>query len=99
MLASSLALVFAAAAFIVYDIVAFRTAVVRRLSTVAEIVASNSASPLLFQDGDAAAATLSALQAEGHVRAAAIYDAQGRLFARYSAPGSLASPPAPLTDS
>ena len=46
MLASSLALVFAAAAFIVYDILAFRSAVVQRLSTEAEIVASNSASPV-----------------------------------------------------
>jgi signal transduction histidine kinase/ActR/RegA family two-component response regulator len=98
MLASSLALVFAAAAFIVYDIVAFRTAVVRRLSTVAEILASNSASPLLFQDGESAATTLSALRAEEHVRAAAIYDAHGRLFARYAPPGSAAPPPALLAD-
>src|SRR5262249_38641844 len=98
MLASSLALLFAAAAFIVYDIVAFRSAVVRRLSTEAEILASNVASPLLFHDAEAAAGTLSALQAEEHVRAAAIYDAQGRVFARYAPAGSPAPAPSPLAE-
>ena len=98
MLASSLALVFAAAAFIVYDVVAFRSAVVRRLATEAEIIASNSASTLLFQDPEAAAATLAGLEAESHVRAAAIYDAQGRLFAQYAPPGSPVPPPPRLSD-
>jgi PAS domain S-box-containing protein len=98
MLASSLALIFAAAAFIVYDILAFRSAVVQRLSTEAEIVASNSASPLLFEDPAAARSTLSGLEAESHVRAAAIYDAHGRLFAEYAPPGSSAPAPAPLAN-
>jgi len=96
MLSSSLALVFAAAAFIVYDILASREAVVRRLSTEAEIIASNTASALLFQDPSAAGTTLAGLEAESHVRAAAVYDAQGRLFAQYPPPGS-AAPPAPLS--
>ena len=95
MMSSSLALVFAAAAFIAYDIVASREAVVRRLSTEAEIIASNTAAALLFQDPGAARTTLAGLEAESHVRAAAIYDAQGRLFAQYAPPGS-APPPAPL---
>ena len=98
MLASSLALVFAATAFILYDIVAFRSAVVRRLSTEADIIAANSASALLFQDPAAARTTLAGLGAESHVRSAAIYDAQGRLFAQYAPSGSPAPPPAPLDD-
>jgi signal transduction histidine kinase/CheY-like chemotaxis protein len=98
MLASSLALLFAAAAFIVYDIVAFRAAVVQRLSTEAEIIASNSASALLFQDPGAARVSLAALEAEDHVRSAAVYDAQGRLFAQYARPGVSEPPPKPLAD-
>jgi PAS domain S-box-containing protein len=98
MLASSLALVFAATAFILYDIVAFRSAVVRRLSSEADIIAANSASALLFQDPAAARTTLAGLGAESHVRSAAIYDAQGRLFAQYAPPGSAEPPPPPLND-
>ena len=96
MMSSSLALVFAATAFILYDIVASREAVVRRLSTEAEIIASNTAAALLFQDPAAARTTLAGLEAESHVRAAAIYDAQGRLFAAY-APAASGPPPAPLS--
>jgi signal transduction histidine kinase/CheY-like chemotaxis protein/PAS domain-containing protein len=98
MLASSLALVFAAAAFILYDILAFRSAVVQRLSTEAEIIASNSASALLFQDPAAARGTLSGLEAETHVRAASIYDARGQLFAEYAPPGSSVAAPLRLPD-
>ncbi|HEV7500030.1 MAG TPA: CHASE sensor domain-containing protein, partial [Vicinamibacteria bacterium] len=98
MLASSAALLFAASAFILYDIVAFRSAVVRRLSTEADIIASNSASALLFQDPAAARTTLAGLGAETHVRSAAIYDGQGRLFAQYSPPGPPQPPPEPLAD-
>src|SRR5437763_735088 len=100
MLASSLALLFAAAAFIVYDVVAFRSAVVRRLSTEAEIIAANTASPLLFHDASAATKTLAGLDADPRVRAAAIYGADGRLFAKFidvdAGPSTL--PPPPLSD-
>jgi PAS domain S-box-containing protein len=98
MLSSSLALVFAATAFIAYDIVASRAVVVRRLSTEAEIIASNTASALIFQDQEAARTTLAGLEAESHIGAAAIYDAKGRLFAQYAPAGSApaAPPPSPL---
>ncbi|HYU41265.1 MAG TPA: ATP-binding protein [Vicinamibacteria bacterium] len=95
MLSSSLALIFAATAFIAYDVLASRSAVARRLSTEAEIIASNIASALLFQDPAAARTTLAGLGAESHVRAAAVYNAQGHLFAHY-APDSSTAPPAPL---
>jgi len=96
MLSSSLALIFAATAFIAYDVLASRSAVARRLSTEAEIIASNTASALLFQDPAAARTTLAGLGAETHVRAPAVYDAHGHLFAHY-APDSSTAPPAPLT--
>src|SRR5438874_3515962 len=88
MLASTLALVFAAAAFIIYDVLAFRSSVERRLSTEAEIIAANTASPLLLHDASAATTTLAGLDAETHVRAAAIYDNDGRLFAQFIDPGT-----------
>ncbi|PYQ51004.1 MAG: hypothetical protein DMF78_14275, partial [Acidobacteria bacterium] len=98
MLASSLALLFAATAFVVYDVLAFRSAIVRRLATEAEIVAANSVSALVFQDPDAARTTLGALEADSHVRAAAIYDAPGRLFAQYAREDAPQPAPALLGD-
>src|SRR5258708_39066607 len=80
MLSSSLALIFAATAFIASDVLASRSAVARRLATEAEIIASNTASALLFQDPAAAPTTLSVLWAATHVPASAVYDAQGYLF-------------------
>jgi PAS domain S-box-containing protein len=91
-LASSIALASAATAFVVYDVFTYREALVRRLDTVASIVATNSVSALLFQDESAAGVTLSALKAEPHVISAAIYDASGRLFATY---GRQPNTPAP----
>jgi PAS domain S-box-containing protein len=88
MLASSVALFAASAAFLVYEFVAFRNEVVRRLTADAEIVGANTASALLFNDPEAAERTLAALGAEPHVRAAGVYDAQGRPFATYHPEGA-----------
>jgi PAS domain S-box-containing protein len=96
-LASSIALLSAALAFVVYDVVTYRASLVRRLATDADIIAANSVSAILFEDEPAAGATLSALRVEPHVIAAAIYDAGGRLFATYTrAPGT---PPPDLVGS
>jgi PAS domain S-box-containing protein len=87
MLASSVALLAASAAFVTYEFLDFRDEVVRRLTADAEIVGANTASALLFNDPEAAARTLAALGAEPHVRAAGVYDAQGRPFATYHRDG------------
>jgi PAS domain S-box-containing protein len=88
MLASSAALLSASAAFVVYDVITFRQRIVRRLSTVAEIIAYNSSSAIVFRDDQAAAQTLSALKAEPRVVAAAIYAIEGHRFARYLREGA-----------
>ncbi len=62
MLVSGAALLLACAAFIGYDMVTFRATIVRNLSTQAQIIGSNSASALLFDDPQAAETTLSALE-------------------------------------
>jgi signal transduction histidine kinase/DNA-binding response OmpR family regulator len=84
MLVSGTALLLACAAFIAYDMVTFRNAIVRNLSMQAEIVGSNTASALLFNDPQSAETTLSALKAAHNISGAGIYSPDGRLFASYS---------------
>jgi len=81
---ATIALVLACAAFIFYDRFTFREALVRKLSSQAEIVGLNSVSALLFNDADAATSTLKALRAEPRIVSAAIYAKDGKLFARFS---------------
>ncbi|MEO8053737.1 MAG: response regulator [Acidobacteriota bacterium] len=97
-LVAGTALASASLLFAAYDVVTFRSALVRRLTSAAQIVGLNSASALLFADEGAAAKTLSALRSEPNVVWAGIYDSQGRLFASYrrdDLPGSFVPPPMP----
>ncbi len=99
MLVSGAALLLACAAFIGYDTVTFRETMVRNLSTQAQIIGSNSASALLFNDPQSAETTLSALKAAPNIVSAVIYTPDGRPLASYSrdqnelipAPPSIAS--------
>ncbi len=54
-----------------------------RMSTLAEILGSNSISALLFFDNDAASDVLESLETQMDVLNAAVYDHNGALFARY----------------
>src|ERR1051326_4211382 len=90
---TTLALVLACLSFILYDVVTFREALARKLSTQAEMVGLNSLSALLFQDADSATATLKSLRVEPQILTAAIYSKAGTLFARFSqTPGGAALP-------
>jgi signal transduction histidine kinase/DNA-binding response OmpR family regulator len=84
MLVSSAALLLACTAFIAYDMVTFRETMVRNLSTQAQIIGSNTASALLFNDPQSSENTLSALKAAHNILSAGIYTPDGRLFASYS---------------
>jgi signal transduction histidine kinase/DNA-binding response OmpR family regulator len=84
MLVSGAALLLACAAFIAYDMLAFRASMVRNLSTQAQMIGSNSASALLFNDPQSAENTLSALKAAHNILSAGIYSIDGKLFASYS---------------
>jgi signal transduction histidine kinase/ActR/RegA family two-component response regulator len=92
--ASAMALLVASAAFIAYDRLSFDETIVRRISGEAEILATNSATAIVFRDPEAAASTLAALGGERDVQSAALYAADGTLFATYPA-GGAAAPPAP----
>ena len=84
LLVSGAALLLACAAFIGYDMVTFRSTIVRNLSTQAQIIGSNSASALLFDDPQAAGTTLSALRAAPDILSAVIYMPNGQALATYS---------------
>src|SRR3990172_1489644 len=83
MLASSLALLLACGAFMTYELVQFRRATAQKLTSMAEIVATNSTSALAFNDQASAEETLTALKGERHIVSACIYGDDGKVFAKY----------------
>jgi signal transduction histidine kinase/DNA-binding response OmpR family regulator len=95
MLVCAVALLLACTSFIGYDLISFRTARVRYLSTQAQIIGANTAAALLFDDPESASKTLSALKADPQILSAVIYGSDGKPFATYSRPGSgdIPSPP------
>jgi signal transduction histidine kinase/CheY-like chemotaxis protein len=84
MLVSGAALLLACAAFIAFDMITFRQAMLRNLSTQAQIIGSNSVSALLFNDPQSAENTLLALKAAPNILSARVYLPDGRPFASYS---------------
>ena len=88
LLASAVALGLAGAAFLAYDQITFRQALVRNVSAQAQIIGSNSVSALTFNDPQSAQSTLSALSNTPDIRSAGILTADGRMFAEYSRSGS-----------
>jgi signal transduction histidine kinase len=82
-LVSGAALLMACVAFAAYDQATFRDAVVRNLSTKAQIVGANSISALVFNDPQAAENTLAALSAAPHIVSAEIYTPDDQPFAAY----------------
>jgi signal transduction histidine kinase/ActR/RegA family two-component response regulator/HAMP domain-containing protein len=83
LLTSGAVLLLTCAGFFAYDMLTFRKATLRQLSTVSAIIADNSTEVLAFQDRKGAAEILSALKAERHIAGAALYDEAGNLFTTY----------------
>lgn len=99
MLVSGVALLLACTAFGIYELGDFRSTLVARTLTQAEILGASSVTALLSGDRDAARNTLSALRGAPNVLTAAIYASSGELFATYaresgagSAPPRIAAP-------
>ena len=82
---STAALLLACVAFVGYELATFRDSMVQEVSTLASVLGENSKAALIFQDPEAkkAAETLAALGNEEQIVAAAVYGADGRLFAPY----------------
>ena len=88
-------LLFSCAAFLTYDVLTFRNATERHLSTLGKIIPANSTAALAFANPDDAREMLTALQAEPHIKAAGLYGPTGELFASY--PADEFADPLPVT--
>ncbi|MEO5804295.1 MAG: PAS domain S-box protein [Verrucomicrobiota bacterium] len=94
MLTSSVVLLLTSGAFIIYELVAFRSTLLENSQTLAQIVAATSTAALTFDDEKAAAEILSKLQAEDTILQASLYNIQNNLMARYPASQPLENFPA-----
>jgi hypothetical protein len=70
MTTSSLALLCASAGFIAYEMVSFRRALTKEVTTAADVIAANSTAALAFGDRRAAEEILRALRADERLLAA-----------------------------
>ena len=82
---SGFALLLTSASFAGYSYWSFRRTAVDNLVVRGEIIAANSTAALAFLASEDAEEILTALRADPHVVAAALYDADGARFARYPA--------------
>ena len=80
---STATLLLACAAFVGYELSTFQDRMVQEISTLAGVIGENSKAALMFQDPETAEGTLAVLANEEHIVAAAVYEADGRLFALY----------------
>lgn len=94
MLISGAVLLLTCTAFFAYEFFTFRQATMHQLSTLGEIIATNSTAALAFDDRESASEILSALKADRYVEAASLYDKEGNLFSTY--PADLPSEAFPL---
>lgn len=94
LLTSTAAVLLTCSAFVVYELIASRRQVLEQVATLARIIAANSTAALAFRDEQDAAQVLATLKTESSIVAAALYDAQGGIFARYPADGAAAMYPA-----
>ena len=93
MLTSAAALFLAGVAFLAYELITFRSAMVQNVSTLAAVIGNNSTAALIFSEPKTAEEALAALTAEPHIVAAQIYKKDSTTaFASYIRPGP--NPPA-----
>ncbi|MBI1767300.1 MAG: PAS domain S-box protein [Bacteroidetes bacterium] len=83
MVTSGAVLLLTCLAYFAYEVLTFRQAMVRQLTVLGEIIATNSTAALAFESRSDAEEILAALKAERHIVAASLYDKDGKLFSRY----------------
>ncbi|MCA1247298.1 ATP-binding protein [Massilia sp. MS-15] len=91
------ALLLSIAIIIVYDLRSYHRSLLNDLATQAELVGHMSSAALTFDDPRLANENLALLRTRPEVRAAAIYDANGELFASYRASSEARAMPAALS--
>jgi PAS domain S-box-containing protein len=87
-LTSSVTLLVACAAFVIYEWRHFRESTEHDLAALAEIVAANSTAALSFNDQAAARDILASLRDKPHIVGAWVLDTEGKLFAGYLREGA-----------
>lgn len=88
LLTTLVSLVVALGAMIAYDLRAYHQTWVGDLASQARLVGQSSVPALAFDDNEVATANLALLRMRPQVRAAAVYDEHGKLFATYPASAS-----------
>ena len=87
------------AAFIIYQYGAYRAAARHTVQTLGQVIASNSTAAVAFDNASDETEVLAAVHAEPRITLAAVYDAEGTLFARYPADAPVkVFPPHPKRD-
>jgi two-component system, sensor histidine kinase and response regulator len=94
---TTVSLLLACAVLVGYDLVMYRRAMVRDVSTLADMVADNSTAALTFHDELAGKDVLRSLRTQPHITAACLYTSDGEVFAVYVRDGkeSIFAPPLP----
>jgi len=77
------ALLLSSSAVITIGYISMQRTLYEELSSLADLVAWNSAAALTFDDSKAAEETLAALRSKPEINAAFLYDKEGHLFAQY----------------
>lgn len=95
MLISAVSLLLACAGFVTYDAFAYRRELVKRVSSLAEVIGNNTTAAIDFNDPAAAVQTLAALRAEPNILQAQIHVLSGAEFAAYHRAGAPALPAPP----
>ncbi|MEO8770315.1 MAG: ATP-binding protein [Ferruginibacter sp.] len=72
-------------AFIIFEYYSFKRSLQSQISTLAEAIAFNSSAAIIFDSPQEANEILAALAAEKRIVAASLYNANGKLFAKYPA--------------
>ena len=99
LLTTAMALVVAGAAMLTHDLLVTRSAYAADLSNDAGILALSTANALSLDDRVVVQRNVSALRARSRIKIAAIYGADGNLYASYVQQGGSAPPPrVPLAD-
>ncbi|HEY9105193.1 MAG TPA: response regulator [Roseateles sp.] len=86
-------LLLASAAFFYHDMVENRDRSARELTTLANMLGQGSVTALEFDDRKVAGENLEQLRGDPNINAAALYGADGRLFARYVSPHAVGALP------
>jgi signal transduction histidine kinase/CheY-like chemotaxis protein len=83
MLITGLSLILACTAFVIYELISFRTTLTREMVSLANIIGANSTAPLEFNDSEAGDETLKGLEADHRILKAVIYTNDNKIFSSY----------------